>query len=155
MPSVESTYTIIETCVCLQIQSASRAVAKHIDNVFRPLNLTNWQFAMLLTLHRAAPITVGFLAERLAMDRSTATANLKPLERRDLVKSNADEADGRARLVALTVAGDAVLADAVGLWAAAGDRVTQGLSDTDLHALCRTLRRISMNSLPARCSPNK
>ncbi|MCI0430181.1 MAG: MarR family winged helix-turn-helix transcriptional regulator [Rhodospirillales bacterium] len=143
MPSLESTYEIAENCVGLHMQSAGRAAARHFDDVLRPLSLTNWQFAMLLTLHRAAPVTIGHLAERLAMDRTTAAANLKPLERRGLVESGPHQTDRRVRLVALMDAGRAALADAVELWADADDVVTQGLSDSEVRTLCQTLRRIS------------
>ena len=102
MLPLEATYAIAETCLCLHVQTAGRAVARHADDVFRPLGLTNGQFAMLLTLHRAAPVTVGDLAKRLTMDPSTATADLKPLERRGLVVSRSHATDGRVRLVALT-----------------------------------------------------
>jgi DNA-binding MarR family transcriptional regulator len=152
MLSLESTYQIAENCVCLHVQSAGRAVAKHFDEVFRPLGLTNWQFATLLTLHRAAPVTVGDLAERLSMDRTTVTANLKPLERRRLVYSRPHDTDGRARLIALSNAGRAALADAVELWAEAEGLATQGLNESEVQALCQTLRRISMNYHPRRSS---
>ena len=102
MLPLEATDAIAETCLCLHVQTAGRAVARHADDVFRPLGLTNGQFAMLLTLHRAAPVTVGDLAKRLTMDPSTATADLKPLGRRGLVVSRSHATDGRVRLVALT-----------------------------------------------------
>jgi DNA-binding MarR family transcriptional regulator len=143
--SLESTYAVAENCVCLHLQSAGRAVARNFDDVFRPLSLTSGQFAMMLTLHRAAPVTVGELAGHLAMDRSTATANLKPLERRNLVGSEPHHTDKRARLVALTADGRALLADAVELWAKGNDLVTQGLSESDVLTLCHTLRRIATN----------
>lgn len=132
-----------ENCVCLHMQSASRAIARHFDGALRPLGLTNWQFAVLLALHRAAPVAIGDLAERLVMDRSTATANLKPLTRRGLVENQPHPKDGRVRLVALTDHGRAVLADAVELWAVAGNPVAHCLSRREVRALCRTLRRVS------------
>ena len=50
------------------------------------------------------------------MDRTTLTANLKPLERRGLVRIKADEADRRGRRLALTAEGRALLAEATPLW---------------------------------------
>ncbi len=86
------------------------------------------------------------------MDRTTATANLKPLERRRLVYSRLQDTDGRARLIALSDAGRAALADAVELWAEAEGLATQGLNESEVQALCQTLRRISMNYYPRRSS---
>jgi DNA-binding MarR family transcriptional regulator len=150
MLPLEATCAIAETCLCAHVQTARRVVARHADGVFRPLGLTSGQFAMLLTLHRATPITVGGLAKRLTMDPSTATADLKPLERRGLVASRSHAADGRVRLVALTDIGRTVLAKAIELWSAADDRATRRLGANELHALCLALRRISTICQPAR-----
>jgi DNA-binding MarR family transcriptional regulator len=150
MLSLEATCAIAETCLCVHVQTARRGVARHADGVFRPLGLTSGQFAMMLTLHRAAPITVGGLAKRLTMNPSTATADLKPLERRGLIASRSHAADGRVRLVALTDVGRTMLADAIELWATADDRATRRLSANELRALCLALRRISTIDHPAR-----
>jgi DNA-binding MarR family transcriptional regulator len=143
MLSLEATYAIAETCLCAHVQTARRVVARHADGLFRPLGLTSGQFAMLLTLHRAAPITVGGLAKRLTMSPSTATADLKPLERRGLIASRSHATDGRVRLVALTDIGRTMLADAIELWATADDRATGRPSANERRALCLALRRIS------------
>ncbi len=155
MLPLEATDAIAETCLCLHVQTAGRAVARHADDVFRPLGLTSGQFAMLLTLHRAAPVTVGDLAKRLTMDPSTATADLKPLERRGLVVSRSHASDGRVRLVALTDFGRAVLAGAIEFWAAADDRATRRFRESEVRALCLTLRRLSTTYPPARVSSGK
>ena len=154
MLPLEATDTIAETCLCLHVQTAGRAVAGHADDVFRPLGLTNGQFATLLTLHRAAPVTVGDLAKRLTMAPSTATADLK-LERRGLVVSRSHATDGRVRLVALTDFGRAVLAGAIEFWAAADDRATRRFSESEVRTLCLTLRRLSTTYPPARVSSAK
>jgi len=56
------------------------------------------------------------VASLLAMDRTTLTANLKPLERRGLVAIVADEKDKRARRMTLTPEGHALLMQAVPIW---------------------------------------
>ena len=155
MLPLEATDAIAETCLCLHVQTAGRAVAGHADDVFRPLGLTNGQFATLLTLHRAAPVTVGDLAKRLTMDPSTATAYLTPLGRRGLVVSRSHATDGRVRLVALTDFGRAVLAGAIEFWAAADDRATRRFSESEVRTLCLTLRRLSTTSPPAWVSSPK
>ena len=155
MLSVEATYEIAETCLCLHVQTAGRVVARHVDHVFRPLGLTNGQFATLLTLHQAAPVSIGDLAERLTMEPSTATANLKPLERRGLVVSRSHAIDGRVRIVTLTDTGRAVLADAIELWVAADGRASRGLSGSQVRALRLALRRLSTTRPPVRVSSAK
>lgn len=56
------------------------------------------------------------MAELLAMDRSTVTANLKPLERAGLVTIAVDEKDRRGRRVALTDAGRNALGKTTPIW---------------------------------------
>ena len=110
------TYHIRDTCWCLQVQRAARAVARRYDEALRPMRLTNGQFSLLTSLNRAEAPSIGSVATLLAMDRTTLTANLKPLERRGLVKVTIDAADRRNRLMTLTPAGRALLAAAIPAW---------------------------------------
>jgi DNA-binding MarR family transcriptional regulator len=50
------------------------------------------------------------------MDRTTLTANLKPLERRGLLTVSVDESDRRGRRLALTAEGRALLTAAAPIW---------------------------------------
>jgi DNA-binding MarR family transcriptional regulator len=107
-----------DACLCMHVQRAARALARHFDEAFRPLNLTNGQFSLLMSLNRPEPAAMGAVAEFLAMDRTTLTAALKPLVRRKLIRIVADPKDARARLVQLTASGKALLARAVPIWRA-------------------------------------
>ena len=107
--------SVAQACLCLHVQRAARALARHFDDVFRPLEITSGQYSLLMSLNRTAP-TMGDTAEFLAMDRTTLTAGLKPLERRGLVRVTPDEQDRRVKRLSLTPAGNAVLAKAYALW---------------------------------------
>ena len=69
-----------------------------------------------MSLNRPEPPHLGSVAALLAMDRTTLTSNLKPLERRGLVEIATDAKDKRTRRLRLTPAGRAVLTDAVPIW---------------------------------------
>src|SRR5579872_6331808 len=112
-PSFATTIMVRDTCLCLHLQRAARAVARRFDEALRPLGLTNGQFSLLMSLNRLAPPTIGAVAALLAMDRTTLTASLKPLERRGLVMVAVDTSDRRSRRLSLTPAGREVLADAL------------------------------------------
>src|SRR5689334_403495 len=114
--SLETTLHVRDTCVCLHLQRAARAVARRFDDVLRPLGITSGQFSLLMSLNRPDPPTIGRLAERFAMDRTTLTANLKPLQRRGLVTIAVDETDRRSRRLALTPQGRTLLVAAVPIW---------------------------------------
>src|SRR5215469_18011703 len=91
------TTEVRDTCLCLHLQRAARAVARRFDAALRPLGLTSGQFSLLMALNRPEPASIGNVASLLAMDRTTLTANVKPLERRGLVAVTIDDADKRAR----------------------------------------------------------
>jgi len=115
-PPYQFTHHVRDHCLCLQVQRTARALARRFDDAFRPLQLTHGQFSLLTALNRPEPTGMGSVAALLAMDRTTLTANLKPLERRDLVKVTIDKADKRGRRLALTAAGRALLAAAAPIW---------------------------------------
>jgi len=111
-----TTLMVRDTCVCLHLQRAARAVARRFDAALRPHGLTNGQFSLLMSLNRPDPPTIGKVAELLALDRTTLTAALKPLVRRGLVTVAVDPADKRSRRLALTPAGRGRLIAALPTW---------------------------------------
>jgi DNA-binding MarR family transcriptional regulator len=112
----QTTLHVRDNCLCLHVRRAARAVARRFDDALRPLDLTNGQFSLMMSLNRPQPPRIGEVSQLLAMDRTTLTANLKPLERRGLVEVFADENDKRSRRMQLTPAGSALLAKAVPVW---------------------------------------
>jgi DNA-binding MarR family transcriptional regulator len=136
-----TTLQVRDTCLCLHVQRAARALARRFDEALRPLDLTNGQFSLLMSLNRPEPPSMGSVASLLAMDRTTLTAALKPLERRGLVVAAADPKDRRSRLLQLTPAGRALLSQAVPIWKATHAAVEAGLAEPD--HLRNSLRALS------------
>lgn len=131
----ETTLHVRDHCLCLAAQRAARALARRFDEALRPVGLTNGQFSLLMSLNRPEPPTISSVATLLAMDRTTLTANLKPLDRRGLVTLSVDPADRRGRLLSLTTAGRAVLASALPIWQRTHAEVDQLLTGIDGEAL--------------------
>ncbi|HEX2150790.1 MAG TPA: MarR family transcriptional regulator [Stellaceae bacterium] len=142
-PSYATTRMVRDTCLCLHLQRAARAVARQFDEALRPLGLTNGQFSLLMSLNRAEPPTIGKVAALLAMDRTTLTANLKPLERRGLVAVRIDTADRRSRRLMLTGDGRDLLAEALPVWRRKHLAIEQLLAGADADALRAELRALS------------
>jgi DNA-binding MarR family transcriptional regulator len=142
----DRTLHVRDTCLCLSLQRAARALARRFDDVFRPLGLTNGQFSLLMSLNRPKPPTIGDVAALLAMDRTTLTAALKPLERRVLVKVVEDKKDKRARRLSLTAAGQQVLAQAYPLWEAAHGKIDAAISPSRIEALRADLNRLAFSA---------
>ncbi|HZD89453.1 MAG TPA: MarR family transcriptional regulator [Pseudolabrys sp.] len=112
----DCTIEVRDACLCLHAQRAARALARRFDEVLRPLDLTNGQFSLLMSLNRPAPPTLGSVAALLAMDRTTLTAALKVLERRKLLQVKVDKKDRRSRRLVITAAGRRLLAKAYPVW---------------------------------------
>ncbi len=132
-----------DCCLCLHTQRAARNLARIFDDALRPLNLTNGQFSLLMSLNRPEPATMKGVAALLAMDRTTLTAALKPLERRGLVKISQDPADKRSRLLTLTAPGRRLLVEAFPIWQQTHDAVEQRLSSQRAHLLRGMLNALS------------
>lgn len=139
----ETTLRVRDTCLCMHVQRAARAVARRYDEALRPLGLTNFQFSLLMSLNRPEPPSMGQVSTLLAMDRTTLTANLKPLERRSLVTVAADPTDRRSRLLALTPAGRSLLAAAMPLWETTQETVERLVTGAGPDLLRADLRALS------------
>lgn len=113
------TLLVRDSCLCLHTQRAARALARRFDDALRPVGLKSGQFSLLISLNRPEAPTIGSVASLLAMDRTTLTANLKPLERRGLLKVTPDAEDRRSRRLTLTASGLALLEQAIPIWTAA------------------------------------
>ena len=141
--SFETTLHVRDHCFCLHVQRAARAVGRRYDEALRPFGLTNGQFSLLMSLNRPEPARMGDVASLLAMDRTTLTAALKPLERRALVQVVPREGDRRSRNLLLTEKGRALLRRALPAWTATQSDVEGLIEAVDPDRLRSELRALS------------
>lgn len=139
----ETTLRVRDCCLCLHVQRAARALARRFDEALRPLGLTNGQFSLMMSLNRPEPPAMASVAALLAMDRTTLTAALKPLERRGLVRVTPDRLDRRSRRLSLTAQGKALLAAAVPVWEKTHGEVESQLGSGGANRLRRGLMTLS------------
>lgn len=128
----DTTLDVRDLCLCLHVQRAARAVARHYDEALRPAGLTNGQFSILMALNRPEPPQIGAVATLLGLDRTTLTANLKPLARRGLLKIAVDAEDKRSRRLRLMAKGRAALVAALPLWEEAQAKMQRRLKGARL-----------------------
>lgn len=141
-PPLAFTHHVRDNCLCLHVQRSARALARRFDEALRPLGLTQGQFSLLTSLNRPEPPTIGSVSNLLAMDRTTLTANLKPLQRRGLIKVAVDKEDRRGRRLSLTAKGKSLLGAAAPIWIethAATEQLLTGISADALRAGLRAL----------------
>ena len=139
----ETTIRIRDSCLCLHLHRAARAVGRRFDAALRPLGLTNGQFSLLISLNRPEPASIAGVSALLAIDRTTLTANLKPLKRRGLLEVAADADDKRSRRLTLTAPGRELLAAAVPVWEQTHASIEGQLDRSDLDGLRGDLRMLS------------
>jgi DNA-binding MarR family transcriptional regulator len=142
-PSFATTLLIRDTCLCLHVQRAARALVRRYDEALRPIGLTSGQFSLLMSLNRSEPPDMAQVAALLAMDRTTLTANLKPLERHGYVRVTTSEKDKRRRLLALTQSGRSTLVAAVPVWQRTHQRLEALLGTSNPDRLRADLRALS------------
>jgi DNA-binding MarR family transcriptional regulator len=138
-----ATIIVRDHCLCLHVQRAARTLARRFDEAFRPLGLTSGQFSLLMSLNRPEPPPMAPVANLLAMDRTTLTAALKPLERRGLVRVAKDRSDRRSRTLILTAKGRNLLARAAPVWQRTHAEVERHLSGAKLDQLRAGLTAVS------------
>lgn len=139
----ETTLMVRDQCLCLHVQRAARALARRFDEALRPFELTNGQFSLLMSLNRPDPPPMGPVASLLAMDRTTLTAALKPLERRGLVNITKDPSDRRSRVLQLTEEGRRLLARALPAWEQTHRAIECEVPEVNFDTLRRDLGQIT------------
>ncbi len=125
-------------CTCAMARRTARHLTREYDRALKPAGLKLTQYSVLANLVRTGGLSITALAERLAMDRTTMTRNLRPLERAGWVVVR-DGPDRRRRSVEITGAGQDVFDRAQPLWQAAERTIRQSMGRDDAAALRRLL----------------
>lgn len=134
-----------QACACFNVRKTARVVTQLYDEVLRPTGLRITQFALLVATGGLGPVTVTRLAKMGAMDRTTLTRNLRPLEEQGFIRVESGE-DRRERQVTLTPRGQQALAAAFPLWKDAQAKIVKGFGQERLqrlHAELAELRAVS------------
>ena len=139
----QTTVHVYNHCLCFAAQRAARALARRFDEALSPIGLTSGQFSLLTSLNRPEAPSMGSIAALLVMDRTTLTANLKPLEQRGWVEIAVDPADRRVRRLSLTAAGRRVLQSALPIWQDVHGEIDRLMPASDGRTLRRGLRALA------------
>jgi len=138
----EAPATVLAACACTSLRRAARLVTHRYDATLASSGLRLSQFTLLLACAVEEAATIGAIADRLDLDRTTLTRTLRRLSESDHVEI-VRGADRRARRVSLTDHGRATLKRALPLWAAAERDLAAALGWDDLEGLMTSLRRLS------------
>ena len=134
-------------CTAMRIRKAARRVTQIYDQHLEPFDLTVTQYGLLGRIKALDSLSIGELAEKMLMDPTTLTRNLRPLQRRGLLVLAPDPRDKRSRSLHLTERGREAFDDARTGWQKAQQRIARARGETEtatLHAaLDHMLDRLS------------
>jgi len=131
-------------CTSFNLRKAARAVTQFYDEALKASGLKSTQFSLLSMASASGGAPITRLADDMAMDRTTLTRNLKPLEDAGLIRVESGD-DRRVRKVVVTVDGEYALARAMPMWRRAQTRMIDRLGDEhwgDFLRQLQTVRRL-------------
>jgi DNA-binding MarR family transcriptional regulator len=102
-------------CVCTSLRMTTRAVTRLYDRALAGTGLRATGYAILARLEAEGPLSLGSLAARLALERTSCSREVGLLAESGLVRVSVG-GDRRQRLLALTPAGKRRLARARPRW---------------------------------------
>ena len=129
-------------CLCNALRQASRTVSRLYDEELRDVGLRATQYSLLCALARAGPVRQGELSELALLDETTLTRNLRPLLDAGWVAVHSGD-DRREKLVAVTRAGTAKLAEAAPAWERAQARMQALLPEKAWQNLLAILPKVA------------
>ena len=95
---------LLAECACFDLRKATRAVSRMYDEFLRDKGLNITQFSLLRLIRTEKEQSISTLGRYMAMDRTSITRALAPLERDGLIDSRSG-ADNRIRIVSVTSKG--------------------------------------------------
>src|ERR1700676_1272391 len=119
---------VIESCAGWHARLAARRITQFLDREMAGSGLGLAQLGLMAQIAAAADDTLGALAERIGLEQSTLSRNLRTLEGEGLVEIAVVETDLRRRAVWLTETGARRLEAAIPVWRKAHAKLAKLLS---------------------------
>jgi DNA-binding MarR family transcriptional regulator len=135
----------LSLCNCFAVRQAARQVTRQYERHFALAELTSAQFSILVALSEEGRMTMLDLAKALVMDRTTLLRAMKPLQREELLKSAASDADPRQLVFSLSPAGERRLKQAIPLWTKAQEEFEAGMGARQAARLRSALLALAKN----------
>jgi DNA-binding MarR family transcriptional regulator len=129
-------------CLCNALRQASRAVSRLYDEEMRSNGLRTTQYSLLRVLAKAGQVRQGDLSELTSLDETTLTRNLRPLVDAGWIAVRSGD-DRREKLLTITEAGTAKLAEARPAWQRAQARMQALLPEETWQGLLALLPEIT------------
>jgi DNA-binding MarR family transcriptional regulator len=129
-------------CFCNALRQASRSVSRLYDDELRGVGLRTTQYSLLRVVARAGRVRQRDLSGLASLDETTLTRNLRPLVDAGWIAISSGD-DRREKLVMITKAGTAKLAEARPAWERAQDRMRALLPEGSWQCLSTLLPEVA------------
>jgi DNA-binding MarR family transcriptional regulator len=126
--------SLLGPCACSQVRRLARKLSAHYDAILSPEGLTITQYSLIVNIERAGQLSHTFLAEKVGMERTTLTRNLRPLIRAGWVAVAAGK-DRRQHLLQITETGKRKLIQSLPLWEQAQSQFLSKIGSQSLQEL--------------------
>jgi DNA-binding MarR family transcriptional regulator len=152
---LDACWEVRKMCACDQLRRVTRGITQLYDNGMVPSGLKVTQLPIFVGLGSEGDLPLSVLAEKLALDRTTLTRNLKVLEDRGLIRTYEHPDDARVRMVSMTLEGSRLLTGALERWTQVQEYVEASFGRERLIALARELSALarSVEDEPAPAKP--
>ena len=126
----------------LMVGRTNLKVHRALNLLLGELDLSLAQHEILVTIRRHSGLTQRELSERLLVVKSNATALLKKLEARGLVRRITDPEDSRVKRLSLTRAGDALVRRSFAVQSKVIKAMASVMSDAELDRMADVMNRV-------------
>lgn len=133
-------------CACASLRRAARAVTRAYMAELRETGLNPTQFTLLWVLGKKGPKPQGELGDVLAIDSTTLSRTLRPLEDAGWIRAGAGD-DARQTRWSLTPAGRRKVAQATPAWERAQASLRTRLGATEWGRLLSDLASVASKAL--------
>src|ERR1700736_327115 len=137
--------TKLGPCACAEVRRIARKLTSLYDTSLAPAEITITQYSLLANIGRAGQLSHSGLADKLGMDRTTLTRNLRPLIKAQWVAVTSGE-DRRQHLLQLTAAGKKKVDRTLPLWEKIQRRFIAEIGTQSFQEL-RTLLRLAESAV--------
>ncbi|MEM9398206.1 MAG: MarR family transcriptional regulator [Pseudomonadota bacterium] len=131
------------SCYAFNLRRAARVVSRRYEDHLRPLDMSAFQFTALTALTYQSGLSHLELADFFGMDPSTASRNIRAMERRSWVRYVSDPSDRRVKRVELSPKGRKALEQAIPLWERAQEETQSLVAEQDWESQRSWLEAIS------------
>ncbi|UCE79739.1 MAG: winged helix-turn-helix transcriptional regulator [Nitrospiraceae bacterium] len=129
-------------CACFNLRKAARVITQLYDRRLAPSGIRSTQFSIMAVLAVHSPETLTRVAETLAMDRTTLTRNMRPMEKQGYLKVNRGQ-DQRTKRLTLTKKGRKAFAKTFPRWECIQKQVIKKYGLQKFNSFIKDLREIS------------